>query len=304
MRNKLLLYGQSLIEKGAWYFAPISWVFACLCFVRNWLYDRELLPITHVPCTVVSVGNIVAGGTGKTPFVIRLAQAFSHKKVAVLSRGYGSDEPKLLAIRLPNAKIYVGKNRAHLAKQAAQDGAELILLDDGFQHRKLHRDFDIVLDSKSSTHFLPWGFLRDSPKRLKTADAVFAPTYKVRRILESQGTEVPSIKGWKVGLFAAIAKPSNFKKTVDALGASISAEWLLFDHEVPNPEKLKAFVLKCKSLGVRALICTEKDFVKLSPSLTLALPLLYLEIEIEVEGWENLVAKIAQRIDNGSTYER
>lgn len=290
----LLFYGQKLIERGAWYFAPFSWLYACGVFCRNWLYDHKWLSISKVPSVVVSVGNIVAGGTGKTPFVHMLAKRFAHRKVAILSRGYGSDEPILLANRLPNVKVYVGKDRAALAKKAE---ADLLILDDGFQHRRLHRDFDIVLEGEK-THYLPWGFLRDSPKRLKSANAVFKIgdlKLKVVRILDSKKQEIPSIRGWKVAIFCGIANPKRFKKTVEDLGAEIIAEKIFGDHEPADLAKLPK---------ASALICTEKDFVKLPPT---DLPIYYLEVEMEVvdrNKWEKLIEKIDQKIDNRPTYDR
>lgn len=296
----LLLYGQKLIEKGAWYFAPFSWLYAFAVFCRNFFYDRGWFSITKVPCTVVSVGNIVAGGAGKTPFVHLLAKAFSHRKVAILSRGYGQvpDEALLLAQRLPQVKVYVSKDRAASAKKAVAEGAELILLDDGLQHRRLHRDFDIVLGSATG-HYLPWGFLRDSPKRLRTADVHFTAddwSVKVTRILDQRRQEIPSIRGWKVAIFSGIAHPKNFKKTVENLGAEVTAEVIFADHEGADLSRLPK---------ASAWLCTEKDFVKLPPT---DLPIYYLEIELEMtkgrERWEKAVEKIDQKIDNHLSYER
>jgi tetraacyldisaccharide 4'-kinase len=257
---------------------------------------------------VVSVGNIVAGGTGKTPFVIMAAEAFAHRRVAILSRGYGKvpDEAMLLRRRLPQARVYVGKNRAALAQVAAADGAELILLDDGFQHRKLARDFDLVLlrgdDPFGKGHYLPQGFLRDSPKRLAKADAVFATErdfrHKVRRLLDEEEKEVGDVRGWKMGLFTGIGNPASFKKSVEGLGVEVALEWLLADHEGAKGSRLKRFSEQCKALGVRALITTEKDFIK-GPKATL--PIIFIESEIEwIEGkiWEKTFAKIDHEIDN------
>ncbi len=264
----------------------------------------------RVQSTVVSVGNIVAGGTGKTPFVHLLAKTFSHRRVAILSRGFGKmpDEAMLLQRRLPQVKVYVGKDRAALAKKAAADGAELILLDDGFQHRRLHRDFDIVLlrqdDPFGKGHYLPWGFLRDSPNRLKEADAVFTGGLDFEpaatRILGGEGEE--TLQGKSVGLFCGIGNPRSFKKTVEDLGASIAAQWILADHQPASLEHLARFADRCKSLGASALVTTEKDFIKLLSPVSAALPILYLEIELRLTGgrqkWENLIAKIDQKIDN------
>lgn len=312
MRHKLLLWGRSLIERGAWFFAPLSWIWAIAVFCKNFLYHRQWLKASRVGSMVVSVGNIVAGGTGKTPFVHLLAKTFSGRKVAILSRGYGAmpDEAMLLQRRLPEAKIYIGKDRISLAKKASADGAELILLDDGFQHRKLHRDFDIVLlgadDPFGKGHFLPWGLLRDSPKRLKEADAVFVGgrdfTSVPIRILDSEGKEVPTLQGNRVGLYCGIGNPRSFKKTVEDLGVNIAAEWILADHEPASPHRLTRFAERCKALGASAIVTTEKDFIKLPDSFSAALPILYIEIELQFTGgrrtWENLIAKIDQKIDN------
>jgi tetraacyldisaccharide 4'-kinase len=297
---RLLLFGQKLIERGAWYLAPFSWLYAVVVFCRNTLYDWGWLPITKVPCTVVSVGNVVAGGTGKTPFVLLLAKAFARRKVAILSRGYGSmpDEAMLLARRLPQVKVYVGRDRVALAKRAVAEGADLILLDDGFQHRRLHRDFDLVL-GPTTGHYLPHGFLRDSPKRTAQADAHFTAddwTLRVTRILDQKGREIDSIRGWKVALFSGIAKPQNFRKTVESLGAEVVSETILADHEPADLDQLPPADI---------LLCTEKDFVKLPPT---DLPLYYLEIEIEMtqgcERWEKVIEKIDRKIDNHPAYEQ
>lgn len=312
MRHKLLLWGRSLIEQGAWFFAPFSWIWGVAVFCKNFLYRRQWVKPCRVECTVVSVGNIVAGGTGKTPFVHLLAKTFSSRKVAILSRGYGEmpDEAMLLQRRLPHAKVYIGKNRAALASKAVADGAELILLDDGFQHRRLHRDFDIVLlgsdDPFGKGHFLPWGFLRDSPKRLQEADVVFAggqdfETVPVR-ILLKEGKEIQSLQGERVGLFCGIGNPGSFKKTVATLGARIEVEWILADHEPASLHRLSSFAERCKALGASAIVTTEKDYIKLPASFSTVLPILYIEIELRFtkgrQRWENLIAKIDQKIDN------
>src|SRR3989344_5658052 len=243
MRNHVLLLGRSLIERGAWFFAPFSWIFAAIVFLRNKLYDKKWLASHLVPCPVVSVGNLVAGGTGKTPFVLALSQAFSNRRVAVLSRGYGAlpDEAMLLQRRLPDAKIYIGKNRTLLAKQAVDEGAEIIFLDDGFQHRQLERDIRLSL----------------------------------HRICDEKGGDIAAIREWKVGLFCGIANPASFRKMVASLGAKVVAEWILADHAPASPATLEAFAERCNSLGARALVTTEKDFTK-SPRASL--PILCIEV--------------------------
>ena len=310
MKNRFLLLGQKWIERGAWFFAPLSLIWAFVSFWKNFLYDRGIFSVMRVACPVVSVGNLVAGGTGKTPLVHLLASQFPGKRVAILSRGYGQipDEPMLLKRRLPNAKIYVGKDRVRLAKQAQLDGCDLIFLDDGFQYRKLHRDFDLVIlagsDPFGKGHFLPWGFLRDHPRRLQKADAVFVSgeghvacehiplQLYVDRILDFNEREIPSIAGMDVAIFSGIAKPQLFKKTVESLGARVVEEWILADHEQAPEQRLKIFGKRAQ-----AIICTEKDFVKMRP---MSLPIYFLEISYRpMRGpWEKLIAKIAEKIDN------
>ncbi len=308
MLNQVLLWGQKKIENGsAWIFAPLSFVWMFVSYIRNMLYDRKWLRITKVSRTVVSIGNIVAGGTGKTPLVLLLASQFPGRKIAILSRGYKTnDEPLLLANRIQNAKVYVGIDRVKLAKQACSEGAELIILDDGFQHRKIHRDFDLVIqhgsDPLGKGHFLPWGFLRDHPSRLKQADAIFinsaeslTPHIHLKMRVDSEAT----YHGQKVAIFCGIAKPHLFKKTVESLGAIIVDEWIIADHA--KADGLEEFALGAKKKGAVSILCTEKDFIKL-PTKNYALPVSCVRISFAIahgqSQWENLIAKIRQKIDN------
>lgn len=315
MKHTFFLWGQSLIDRGAWFFAPLSWFWALFSSVKNLFYDFKWISSVKLSRAVVSVGNLVVGGTGKTPFVHFLAKTFAHRKVAILSRGYGSfaDEAALLARRLPDVKVYVGKDRIASGRKAIQEGAELILLDDGFQHRKLFRDLDLVLldseDPFGKGHYLPWGYLRDSPKRLKQADAVFFNGrdlfLRVKQIFDLRGNSISSLKQAKIALFSGIAKPAKFKKTVEDLGAQVISEWILADHAPIPLFQLNSFAKSAQQLGASALVCTEKDVVKLSPTLELPLPLFFLEMEMEIaenhKNWEKLVAKIEQTIDNYSS---
>lgn len=319
MKAKFLLWGQQRIEKGAWMLAPLSWLWGLVTFCKNVAYDRGWISQAKVACPVVSIGNLVAGGTGKTPLVVLLASSFEAKRVAILSRGYGKypDEALLLERRLKHAKIYVGKDRVALAREAVQQGAELILLDDGFQYRKLFRDFDVVTlsgeDPFGRGHYLPFGFLRDSPKRLKQADALFVmgnpkkpiPSpytlleTKVNRVLDVYSPEERDIKGRKVALFSGIAKPHLFKKIVEK-EATVVCEKILADHERIEEKALREFSVRAKGLGAIALLCTEKDFVKIPSEGISILPIFFLEISSYVAqgSLENLIEKIAEKIDN------
>ena len=128
---------------------------------------------------------------------------------------------------------------------------------------------------------------------------------KVVRILDLNEQVIPSILNWPVGIFCGIAKPAKFKKSVADLGAKVMAEWFLADHQPVSIPQLAAFAARCKQLGAKALICTEKDFVKFPREMVVDLPILFLEVELESVSelpiWEKMVEKIDQKIDNHNT---
>jgi len=178
-----------------------SLLYRCGVVLRNGLYDRGLIKSLKLPCKVISVGNITVGGTGKTPMVILLARMLKAAgyRPAVLSRGYGrqgkarisivsdgvsllssplegGDEPMLIAESVPGVPVLTGPDRRLTGRTAVERlGAEVLILDDGFQHRRLFRDLDIVLlDSerpRGNGCLLPRGPLREPPaEALKRAD--------------------------------------------------------------------------------------------------------------------------------------
>ena len=293
---------------GAWWiqsryrvvFAPLGMVWDFASRLRHFLYDVKIWKSNKVSVPVISVGNLAVGGTGKTPLVIRLAKAFEDHKLAIILRGYGKDEEKILQRHLPNVKIYADPNRVKTAQRAIGDGAELILLDDGFQYRRLAKDLEIVILRKNDlqNRCIPAGDLREGPHRLQKADIIVWDhdlQIKVQRILTLDHQEIASIKGEKVGLFCGIGTPQKFRKTLLELGAVILAEWIVADHEPVRMNSLKSFYETCKRLGVKYLVCTEKDAVKLENT---SLPILFLEIGMEVIGFEKLIAKIEERLYN------
>lgn len=181
----------------------LSWVYGGLIWLRNRAYDQGWMRKYSPPVPlVISVGNIVAGGTGKTPVTLMLANEFyPHTQIAILSRGYRAeaeklpnpvwiskgngpilpasycgDEPYLLAKNLPKAYVFVGCNRHKASNMAARAGAHVVLLDDGMQHRALARDLEVVvidaLDPFGLGHYLPRGLLRDDLSSLSRANLI------------------------------------------------------------------------------------------------------------------------------------
>jgi tetraacyldisaccharide 4'-kinase len=303
--------------------------------LKNFAYDAGLLEPVRAALPVVSIGNIVAGGTGKTPFVLFLAkELLKICKVAIISRGYRSqtektkevvqvqssscpmqcgDEPLFLARKLEEAPVFVGKRRKAAAQLAAAQGAKIILLDDGMQHRKLFRDVEIVVldgsDLFGKGFYLPRGFLRDSPKRLKEADYLVvngmqkgcqealqkwskAPLIGVQTFL-ANGDE---IRGKKVGLFCAIARPARFVKSVQEAGAEVVETLTALDHSRITEQELQEFGARCKTKGAECLVCTEKDGVKYSLALDLSLPVIILQAELKIVFGQDNFSKLMEQI--------
>lgn len=333
LRRKLY----SFVERGRFsksaVLRPFSGLWACGVHLRNGLYDHQLLPAYNLPSPVLSVGNLVAGGGGKTPLVQRLASDLSsYAPVAVLSRGYRSaesglelgDELTMLSRHLPQVRCFAGKNRLLQGRKACAGGARLILLDDGLQYRRLYRDWDIISMQADCPFgydaFLPRGRLRDSPKRLRNVDAIVlygssekiterirsytdAPiiegSLQVRRICPAGEGAISWPSGGRVGAFCGIAGPDRFFRTVAGLGVEMVDSWMLADHEKPSQKELDRFALLCRQRGASALVCTEKDAVKGLNSAIL--PIFYLEMELRLETgqkeWQNLIEKIGARVN-------
>lgn len=191
---------KNILVKGILY--ALSLFFLLGCKIRHVFYDYGICKSYRVSCPVISVGNLVAGGTGKTPFVEMLVKELFlvEPSIAIIARGYRSKKEKgravhqvskgegpILSIEIAGdesywlakktkASIWVGKDRVASARLAAAQGSRLIILEDGLQHRRLKRDVEIVLlhaaDLLGKGYFLPRGYLRDLPKRLEKADYI------------------------------------------------------------------------------------------------------------------------------------
>lgn len=329
-----------------------SWIYQFLVACRNWAFDHGWVRRYSPPIpVVVSVGNIVAGGTGKTPVTLMLAREFYNDvPLAILSRGYRSkaeklsapivlsrgqgpmhpasfcgDEPFMLAQNLPKAFIFVGRDRYKTSNMAAKAGVQLVLLDDGMQHRRLARDFEVVVmdacDPFGQGYYLPRGFLREGLKSLSRADLIIlnhvhdhdryiatcqkiaryttapvvATKTEVEGILDLSGNVVLTIQNKRVGIFCGIAHPDYFENTVRNLGAHVVDRYVIPDHKDYDPEALLAFAKHCAEHGAEILICTEKDRVKLVDSLALALPVAWIRMRLTiVEGqsaWDAFIQR-------------
>jgi len=270
-------------------------LYGAVVAARNALYDRGVLKQSRLQRPVVSVGNLSVGGSGKTPFVILLAELLRERgvRVDVLSRGYGrrssgvlavedddparfGDEPVLIRRRLGDVPVIVGASRYEAGVEAERRfETDLHLLDDGFQHRDLARDFDIVLLSPRDVEdcLLPSGRLREPLSSLRRADVIVLPAseeappadvvagkpvWRVRRRIElAAGT--PS----RPFAFCAIADPERFRRDLENAGVEIAGVRYFRDHHAYGPSDIAALRQAADKAGANGFITTEKDAVKL-----------------------------------------
>lgn len=312
----------------------ISYIYGFLAACHYFFYKVNLLKSHKSGIATISVGNITLGGTGKTPFVIMLAECLAAKdrKTAVLIRGYGEDEWKMLEEKLGKRgiKILVGKNRAKSARKAEHCGMDTLILDDGFQHRRLKRDLDIVLvDSENpfgNGRLFPRGILREPIKNLKRADVIVLTKTdkgkqnigiieeKLKRIASGKpilkavhepkalfnirdgNIETPDfIKNKTVCALSAICDPSYFRHTVQKIGALIGLEFTFSDHYAYKARDLNRIFKECKSKNISIIVTTEKDAVKLKnlPPIEKDPQILALSVELKViQGKEELDVRL------------
>lgn len=268
---------------------------------RNALYDRGTLPARRLHGPVISVGNLSVGGSGKTPFVIMLGELLKRRGVQfdILSRGYGretrgvaivdpggspsefGDEPILMARRL-GVPVIVGEDRYQAGVSAEQKfGPQMHLLDDGFQHRSLARDFDIVLVTPEDTRdrLLPAGRLREPLAFLRRADAVVLTSgasadsfplngksvWRVRRGIVPK--DVPA----RPVVFCGIARPQNFTLQLRTAGVEPAAEAFFPDHHRYTDGDIRSLLQLRDKSEANGFVTTEKDAINLgehSPALT------------------------------------
>ncbi|MCB1115865.1 MAG: tetraacyldisaccharide 4'-kinase [Chlamydiia bacterium] len=340
-------------KKGAWVKGALwaaSGLFEMGVRLRNLAFDRQWLKVKRIDIPVVSIGNIIAGGAGKTAFIRRLAKDLQGlAKVSILTRGYRSeiekvggslhlieqsritpdvcgDEAYLLFKSLPEAAVFVGKDRALNGERAVYHEADVALLDDGMQCRSLHRDLEIVIlhgdDLYGKGFFLPRGYLRDSPKRLEEADLIVinhvrdldhfeegkkevrkwskAPIIGTRMVPEcvelASGEQLRDLKDRRVGIFCGLGKPESFFHTAQELGGEQREKWMLPDHIGPTEKELQKYAEKCEERGCDLLVCSEKDWVKLPPLDKISLPIgkvkAELKVEIGLEAYTDLIKNI------------
>lgn len=296
---------------------PLSWVYQAGMAARNWFFEKKLFAVSSVGIPVISVGNLTSGGSGKTPFVELLARTLQSwgLRPAILSRGYGrksrgyqvvsngrqrcaeawtaGDEPAQMAEKLGGVIVVVNEDRVGGAKSTIRDfQPDVILLDDGFQHRSLARDLDIVLVTAGEvlrgSRILPAGNRREPWSSLGRADLIAVTKWdsveyyeqaaqKLKRqvskpmigvrndvlgVRPAGSAELGSPKNLErkaVLAVSGIANPDSFEKTLSDLHCTVVAHRVFPDHYWYSSEDLKRLSEGFRGSGAELLVTTEKD---------------------------------------------
>jgi len=274
--------------------------------VRNWAYDLGWKKAVRAALPVISLGNLTTGGTGKTPFAAFVARWFRERGVRVcfISRGYGAsdgrinDEALVLDQLCPDVPHLQNPDRVAAARVAHEElDSQLLVLDDGFQHRRLARDLDFVLIDATNPwgfgHLLPRGLLREPLSGLARAGfvvitrvdqvsrddveairrrvafihpqcAIAEVTFPPARLINSAGSTatIESLSGGSVAAFCGIGNPAALQTAIETLGWRISDFRSFPDHHNYTRADIEELERWIRTLVVDAVLCTQKDLVK------------------------------------------
>jgi tetraacyldisaccharide 4'-kinase len=305
---------------------PLTGIYGAASSLRNKLFDRGTLRSHRLQKPVVSVGNLSVGGAGKTPFVITLGELLKARGIRfdVLSRGYGrktrgvlvvdpngsavdfGDEPLLISRKL-GIPVVVGESRYDAGRLAEQKfDSQLHILDDGFQHRSLARDFDIVLLTKSDfkDQLLPSGRLREPLSALARADVVVVPSgasfgnsdiqYKPYCEVK-RSVAVPDPPDTPV-VFCGIARPDQFFVQVRSTGIQPAAEIVFRDHHSYRSSDIERLQATRQKTGAGGFVTTEKDAINLGSLRSELAPLAIANLVLAIFSPADILDSIFQKL--------
>ncbi|MBX3435114.1 MAG: tetraacyldisaccharide 4'-kinase [Pirellulales bacterium] len=314
--------GASLLRAGL---RIASWPYGWVVRRRNRRFDAAAVEIIRLPVPVASIGNLTVGGTGKTPLVEWVARQLRSRgvRVTILSRGYRAgadgrnDEALELELALPDVPHLQNADRAASAAVAVEElAAQLLVLDDGFQHRRLARDLDVVLLDASEPfgfdRLLPAGTLREPIEGLRRADAVIlsradmldeparaavrrrvaalAPDalwgevrHRPAALVDSLGERDPlaKLERQRFVAFCGIGNPAGFRHTLQTLGGELAELREFPDHHEFTRADVESLAAWAQTSSATTVLCTRKDLVKLRTPQLGGVPLRALEIEID-----------------------
>ena len=278
---------------------PVELLYGAIVRVRGALYDARVLPARALRLPAISVGNLSVGGTGKTPVSAWIAAELQRRgaRPAIVLRGYGDDEPLVHSTINPSVPVVVNADRVAGAEHACGLGADVVVLDDAFQHRRARRDVDVVLVSAErwppAVRLLPAGPWRERPRALQRASLVLvtrksASLAQAEAVLASLAPHAPRVPGAIVHLapdglraargpgsrpladlrgrsvfaIAAIGDPAAFFAQLEAEGARVTPAAFGDHHHFTAAE---ARTLAARGAAHEMVVCTLKDAVKLDP---------------------------------------
>jgi len=322
--------------------------------LRNCLYDRGWLPVTTPPIPVISIGNLTLGGTGKSPLVGWVASALHSvgMRPVIVSRGYkargtscvarsrASDEGREFAITHPHITHLAHPRRFVAVLEAAKDHAATVaILDDGFQHRRLSRELDIVAvdatDPLGGGLIFPRGLLREPADSLRRADCVVltrcdrvpeGEPSRIRRSLENacgglshvlwaesrhfptglrlaDGSVEPlsSIAGRRVLAMCGIGNPRQFRTGLQSLGATVTDHVEFPDHHAYSSKDAALIRERARHSGSEWIVTTVKDLVKIEPSLIPDIPVAAVEVRLQfLAGEDGLLGRLRESVTGRS----
>jgi tetraacyldisaccharide 4'-kinase len=300
--------------------------------IRRWMYDAHLLGVQKVSVPVICVGNLTCGGTGKTPTVAWVVDALKQqgRRPAILTRGYHaiegqSDEATWLADRT-DCPVIIQGDRLAGAREAIAQGADVLVMDDGFQHQRLARDRNLVLIDATAPFgggaCLPLGRLREPRSALRAADAIlitrsdqvppervewirgqlsqWAPQAKIALSCHApvgwvspsgESLPVDALKGESVMAFCGLGNADAFYRTLESTGVKLAGQRSFRDHAGYSPERIHPLRTQADSQNAK-LVTTEKDGAKLS-SLLETYSIYQLSVSLTVmEGRSSLLDRI------------
>src|SRR5688500_17961907 len=303
---------------------PVEQLYAAAVRVRGAMYDRGLLVVSAAPVPVLAVGNLSVGGTGKTPIAAWAVAQLQERgaRPAIVMRGYGGDEPLVHQTLNPGIPVVLDADRVRGALTAHAEGADCVVLDDAFQHRRLARTADWVLLSAErftrTTHLLPAGPLREPFQAVRRAD-VAVVTRKSASVAEADAVAeriesatrvgvavvhlapsalvdardrtsraLEAIRNARVVAAAAVGEPDVFFTQLREAGARDVGEFPFRDHHAFTAADVAQLVQAASKAD--AVVCTLKDAVKLAPQWPArGVPLWYVSQRAEVERGAHLL---------------
>lgn len=295
--------------------APLETAFSAAVAVRNRRYELGRSAVESAGVPVVSVGNLAVGGTGKTPFAAWLAAWYQRRGVpaGIVTNGYGRDEVLLHRHWNPGVPVAAGRRRARAAEAVVEQGARVVILDDGFQHRGLARDLDLVLvaaEHPMPARLLPRGPYREPETALRRAHAVIVTRRsagfrearrRAAKLAAAHGLSPVvagiTISGWRdlqgdpvaapdgsVLAVSGIADPREFRGLLERESPAVEVESMAFgDHHAYSDSDLAAIARRARGRGV---VTTAKDAVKLGGLMELGVDTRVLHLEVEIEEGE------------------